>query len=94
MKTYRHLYSKLCSFENLFVAYRRARKGKRGKPCLRISSSAVKGKVSTGDKTGGDARRYGMALAEESTEQHSGSAARQMGVPYNDLIKLFAKIFR
>lgn len=34
MKTYRHLYPKLCSFENLFIAYRRARKGKRRKPAV------------------------------------------------------------
>lgn len=34
MKTYRRLYPRLCSFENLFVAYQRARKGKRGKPSV------------------------------------------------------------
>ncbi|HEY9075858.1 MAG TPA: reverse transcriptase domain-containing protein [Anaerolineaceae bacterium] len=32
MKTYRNLYPKLCSFENLYTAYRKARKGKRSKP--------------------------------------------------------------
>ncbi len=31
MKTYRHLYPQVCGFENLYLAYRRARKGKRGK---------------------------------------------------------------
>lgn len=30
MKTYRHLFLPLCSFENLYAAYRAARKGKRG----------------------------------------------------------------
>ncbi len=30
MYTYRHLYPQLCSFENLYAAYRAARKGKRG----------------------------------------------------------------
>lgn len=30
MKTYRHLFLQLCSFENLYTAYRAARKGKRG----------------------------------------------------------------
>jgi retron-type reverse transcriptase len=34
MKTYRHLYPQVCSFENLFLAYRAARKGKRGKPSV------------------------------------------------------------
>jgi len=28
MKTYKHLYEKICSYENLFLAYKRARKGK------------------------------------------------------------------
>ncbi|MCO5189471.1 MAG: reverse transcriptase domain-containing protein [Anaerolineae bacterium] len=32
MKTYRHLYPQLCSWENLYRAWRKARKGKRGKP--------------------------------------------------------------
>ena len=31
MKTYKHLYSQVCAFENLYLAYRKARKGKRGK---------------------------------------------------------------
>jgi len=31
MKTYRHLYPQVCHFENLYLAYRKARKGKRGK---------------------------------------------------------------
>ena len=31
MKTYRHLYPKIWDFENLYLAYRKARKGKRGK---------------------------------------------------------------
>ena len=31
MKTYRHLYSRVTDFENLYWAYRKARKGKRGK---------------------------------------------------------------
>ena len=31
MKTYRHLYPKICDFENLYLAYRKARKGKRAK---------------------------------------------------------------
>lgn len=31
MKTYRHLYPQVWSFENLYLAYRRARKGKRHK---------------------------------------------------------------
>lgn len=31
MKTYRHLYPQVYDFENLYRAYRRARKGKRGK---------------------------------------------------------------
>ncbi|MBM4467631.1 MAG: RNA-dependent DNA polymerase [Chloroflexi bacterium] len=30
MKTYRHLYAQVWSFDNLYLAYRRARKGKRG----------------------------------------------------------------
>ena len=32
MKTYRHLYPKICTWENLYQAWRKARKGKRGKP--------------------------------------------------------------
>jgi RNA-directed DNA polymerase len=28
MKTYKHLYEKICSYENLFLAYKKARKGK------------------------------------------------------------------
>jgi hypothetical protein len=31
MKTYRNLYSQVYDFENLVLAYRKARKGKRGK---------------------------------------------------------------
>ena len=34
MKTYRHLYPQVWAFENLYKAYRRARKGKRGKPSV------------------------------------------------------------
>lgn len=32
MKTYKHLYEQIWDFENLYLAYRRARKGKRGRP--------------------------------------------------------------
>jgi len=32
MKTYRHLYPQVWDFENLYLAYRKARKGKRGRP--------------------------------------------------------------
>jgi len=31
MKTYKHLYRQVCNFENLLIAYYKARKGKRGK---------------------------------------------------------------
>ena len=31
MKTYRHLYPQIWDFENLYLAYRKARRGKRGK---------------------------------------------------------------
>lgn len=31
MKTYKHLYEQVCDFENLYLAYRKARKGKRGR---------------------------------------------------------------
>ena len=31
MKTYRNLYPQICDFENIYAAYRRARRGKRGK---------------------------------------------------------------
>jgi hypothetical protein len=30
MKTYKHLYEKICDFENIYLAWRKARKGKRG----------------------------------------------------------------
>ena len=32
MKTYRHLYAQIVSFENLYLAFRKARKGKRDRP--------------------------------------------------------------
>ncbi|MBI1880322.1 MAG: hypothetical protein HYR94_19230 [Chloroflexi bacterium] len=32
MKTYRQLYSKVCDWDNLYLAYRKARRGKRSKP--------------------------------------------------------------
>jgi RNA-directed DNA polymerase len=32
VKTYRHLYPGICQWDNLLLAYRRARKGKRGRP--------------------------------------------------------------
>ncbi len=32
MKSYRHLYEQVCAWDNLYLAYRRARKGKRGRP--------------------------------------------------------------
>ncbi len=32
MKTYRNLYPQVCDWDNLYLAYRKARKGKRGKP--------------------------------------------------------------
>src|SRR5690606_114686 len=31
MKTYKHLYNKVFEFENIYLAYRKARKGKRGR---------------------------------------------------------------
>ncbi|MCE7904860.1 MAG: RNA-dependent DNA polymerase [Anaerolineae bacterium CFX3] len=31
MKTYKHLYEKICDFENIYLAWRKARKGKRGR---------------------------------------------------------------
>lgn len=32
MKTYKHLFEQVCDFENLYLAYRKARKGKRYRP--------------------------------------------------------------
>jgi retron-type reverse transcriptase len=32
VKTYRNLYPQVCDWDNLYLAYRKARKGKRGKP--------------------------------------------------------------
>lgn len=32
MKTYRNLYPQVCDWDNLYLAYRKARKGKRGRP--------------------------------------------------------------
>jgi RNA-directed DNA polymerase len=32
MKSYRHLYDQVCDWDNLYLAYRKARKGKRGRP--------------------------------------------------------------
>ena len=32
MKTYKHLFEQVCSFRNLHLAYRKARRGKREKP--------------------------------------------------------------
>jgi retron-type reverse transcriptase len=32
VKTYKHLYPQVCDFENIYRAYRKARKGKRGRP--------------------------------------------------------------
>jgi hypothetical protein len=32
LKTYKHLFERISSFENLYIAYLRARKGKRFKP--------------------------------------------------------------
>ena len=32
MKSYRHLYEQVCDWDNLYLAYRRARKGKRSRP--------------------------------------------------------------
>jgi len=32
VKTYKHLYTSICDFENIYLAYRKARRGKRGKP--------------------------------------------------------------
>lgn len=31
LKTYQHLYPQICDFENIYLAYRKARKGKRGR---------------------------------------------------------------
>lgn len=31
MKTYKNLYPQVCDFENLYIAYRKARRGKRGR---------------------------------------------------------------
>jgi hypothetical protein len=31
MKTYKHLYPQVCDFENIYLSYRKARKGKRGR---------------------------------------------------------------
>ena len=35
MKTYKHLYEKICDYENLFLAYKKARKGKTKKKYVR-----------------------------------------------------------
>jgi hypothetical protein len=32
MKSYKHLYEQVCDWDNLYLAYRKARKGKRGRP--------------------------------------------------------------
>jgi retron-type reverse transcriptase len=32
VKTYKYLYPSICDFENIYLAYRKARRGKRGKP--------------------------------------------------------------
>ena len=32
MKTYRHLFEQVCDWDNLYLAYRKARKGKRSRP--------------------------------------------------------------
>ncbi|MFQ5595092.1 MAG: hypothetical protein ACE5HA_13180 [Anaerolineae bacterium] len=32
MKTYRNLYPRVCDWDNIYLAYRKARKGKRGRP--------------------------------------------------------------
>jgi retron-type reverse transcriptase len=32
MKSYKHLYEQVCAWDNLYLAYRKARKGKRGRP--------------------------------------------------------------
>lgn len=32
MKTFKHLYERICTFENLALAFRKARRGKRGRP--------------------------------------------------------------
>lgn len=34
MRTYKHLYQPLCSFENLYLAYEKAKKGKSGKEAV------------------------------------------------------------
>ena len=32
MKSYKHLYEQVCEWDNLYLAYRKARKGKRSRP--------------------------------------------------------------
>jgi len=34
MKTYKHLYERICAFDNLYLAFRRARRGKRRQPAV------------------------------------------------------------
>ena len=34
MKTYKHLYERICAFHNLYDAFRKARKGKRSRPAV------------------------------------------------------------
>ena len=41
MKTYRNLYPQVYDFENLYWAYRKARKGKRGRPEVAGSSESM-----------------------------------------------------
>jgi hypothetical protein len=47
MKPYRHLYPAICAWENLEKAYRRARKGKRGRADDRRNGPPVGGWLKT-----------------------------------------------
>jgi retron-type reverse transcriptase len=47
MKTYRHLYEKICSFENLHLAYLKARIGKRFKPGVLVFSANLEKELSS-----------------------------------------------
>lgn len=41
MPVYTDLYPQICAFENLYLAYRKARKGKRGRAAVRSRAAAA-----------------------------------------------------
>lgn len=89
MKTYRNLYGQIVSFENLYLAFRKARKGKRGLPTLTQRNAEMQRNAERGrERQGSRQWRTGLACqAHRAIHRHRGMKfhARTIGEPIHQV---------